>query len=933
MTTEKKNMKLICSFAQRFEQVEGSSTRLIVACLLVAICFSFASDGRAQNRTDIRIRAAIPSIGTSRQSSFTPTSSMNRPRESHTATLLQDGRVLVAGGRDGNSLDSAELYDPATGTFVLTGRMLWPRSGHTAILLPNGKVLMAGGGNTADFNLELYDPATGVFAKTGDTVEGRPLSNGILLNNGKVLLAGAPGQALLYDPSTAAITPTGNPLLSWDDKANLFDGRVLMLGYIQTQLYDPVSGSFTLAGSLSIGGSGAKATTLRNGQVLVTGGEEPDDVFDRAELYDPVSGTFSRTSNMNDHRLSHTSTLLPDGSVLIAGGQSWYGARHRSAELYDPATGIFTRTADMTVEHASHTATLLNNGRVLITGGILPGTVMRQATAEVYEPRPETGPVAINGSFDPATVRLGGSFTTTFTGINLTDKTYFDVRFLSPGSSREQEALNWQQGPSASHSVPIDTAPGRWVITGVRAHQSLEDHNSEYCLVSLTVTLSLVVTDLRFDATSVRAGGSFTATFSGTNLNSETYFDVRFRGPGIDTEQVALNWQRGESINHDVPIDTAIGVWTITGISPHQNANDHSTDFAPVSVSIAVTSPLSRGSVSRTGDMSVARTNHTATLLPDGKVLIAGGGTGSQASQYLASAELYDPSTGKFSPTGSMNRPRVGHSATLLTNGKVLIAGGGGGASPVTLAELYDPATGTFVPTGPMVMVRLSHTATLVSGGKVLIAGGPPQSELYDPATGTFELAAPPTGPGHPLLGGMVIPSATVLSDGTVLLSGPSSEIYDPTSGTFTRAGNLAFPSFGHTATLLPDGKVLVAGGVWEDDGVLARAELYDPATRTFTRNGNMTTNRNSHTATLLRDRAVLITGGDDGRCSFVPPPCSGGTLSSYELYDPVMGTFAVGGAMTTERQGHTATVLNDGRVLLTGGTNATAELYEDRSR
>ena len=180
----------------------------------------------------------------------------------------------------------------------------------------------------------------------------------------------------------------------------------------------------------------------------------------------------------------------------------------------------------------------------------------------------------------------------------------------------------------------------------------------------------------------------------------------------------------------------------------------------------------------------------------------------------------------------------------------------------------------------------------------------------------------------------MVIPSATILSDKTVLLAGPSSETYDPASDTFARAGNMAFPSFGHTATLLSDGKVLIAGGIWEDEGPLARAELYDPATRTFTRIGNMTTSRNGHRATPLINGLVLITGGEDSSCSFVPPPCSGATLSSYELYDSLTGTFVAAGTMAVARQGHTATVLNDGRVLVTGGsTIASAEVYGDRSR
>jgi hypothetical protein len=190
--------------------------------------------------------------------------------------------------------------------------------------------------------------------------------------------------------------------------------------------------------------------------------------------------------------------------------------------------------------------------------------------------------LATSVRLDPATARLGGSFTATLSGINLTDETFFDVRFRSPGSTTELVGLNWQQGLSATHSVGMDTATGTWTVTGLRAHQDVNDHNGSYLSVTATLTVNSV-SGLRLDPASVRAGGSFTVTFSGMNLTAETYFDVRFRRPGSNTDEVALNWQKGTSASHDVSIGTDPGSWVITGIWSHQSANDHSSDFVPVS--------------------------------------------------------------------------------------------------------------------------------------------------------------------------------------------------------------------------------------------------------------------------------------------------------------------------------------------------------------
>jgi hypothetical protein len=334
--------------------------------------------------------------------------------------------------------------------------------------------------------------------------------------------------------------------------------------------------------------------------------------------------------------------------------------------------------------------------------------------------------------------------------------------------------------------------------------------------------------------------------------------------------------------------------------------------------------------------MSVARVDHTATLLGNGLVLVAGGDGGVVNSLSLASAELYDPTTGRFTATGGMAQVRASHTATLLGNGVVLVAGGSDVLTDPFLlanAELYDPTTGTFSSTGSMTAGRAGHTATLLANGKVLIAGGvgdsgSPQvsAELYDPVTAAFTAT-----------GGMVVArnthTATLLDSGKVLITGGvtygdgGAELYDPTTGTFTATGSMAVPRLGLTATLLPDGEVLMAGGV-ETSGrsnagtFLASAELYDPAAGTFADAGSMTVGRYEQTATLLPSGKVLIAGGNTWG------------IGSAELYDPAAGTFVATGAMAVYTRAPTATSLNSGKVLIAGGSNgvdalASAELYE----
>lgn len=261
----------------------------------------------------------------------------------------------------------------------------------------------------------------------------------------------------------------------------------------------------------------------------------------------------------------------------------------------------------------------------------------------------------------------------------------------------------------------------------------------------------------------------------------------------------------------------------------------------------------------------------TATLLGDGKVLVTGGYTG---TNYTSSVELYDPSSGTWKLTNAMNATRYAHTATRLTNGKVLIVGGRDFSSGVrSSAELFDPLTGNWTLTNSMLFPRYTHAATLLGNGKVLITGG---------------------------------------YDGTNYLS--VCELYDPVTGTWSTNGALQEARGSHTATLLSNGKVLVAGGYSYTNGNpipgLPSSELYDHVTQTWNPGGNMNGNRYIHTATLLPSGDVLVAGGSD----------QNGYMSRAEVYHPATDTWSMTGELNTVRGYHRATILTNGSVLVTGG-------------
>jgi hypothetical protein len=321
--------------------------------------------------------------------------------------------------------------------------------------------------------------------------------------------------------------------------------------------------------------------------------------------------------------------------------------------------------------------------------------------------------------------------------------------------------------------------------------------------------------------------------------------------------------------------------------------------------------------------MSTARVAHTATQLLDGRVLVAGG------SPSFITAELYEPAQQAFSPVADMRYGRFWHTATLLASGTVLIAGGQDQSGiSLSAAELFipTPSSGTFTLIHSMTTARVAHTATLLNNDQVLIAGGDPTgtvgtAELFNPATRTFTRTGTMT---HPR-GGHV---AVRLTNGRVLLIGGdaeynTAEIFDPSTGRFSPTGSMLQARFDFAATLISGGLVLITGGFWGGQ-VLSSAEIYDPTSGRFSATHAMTVARARHTATTLLNGTVLIAGGR-GQVEFNPAFCTPRAfvrvISSVERFNPVTRQFTLSAdSMTVGRFFHKATPLITGDVLVTGG-------------
>mgnify|MGYP001037718852 FL=1 len=334
---------------------------------------------------------------------------MKTPRCIHTATLLPTGKLLVVGGMitmQQGATSEYELYDPSTEKWTIGGNIEVARLGHTASLLPNGEVLIAGGFNLMILHsAELYDPKTNVWKRVNSMHDTRFGHTASVLPNGKVLVTGGYKNALgnyrdsceLYDPSTGNWSMTGkmhNPR-AWHTATVLLNGKVLVAGgdyegfndppISVAELYDPLTGNWTITDNMNVSRYCHTASLLKNGQVLVTGAcRYYDHRCESAELYNPSTGSWTLTNNMHECRQGHAATVLPNGQVLVAAGNIDLGNMDGTSEVFDPATGTWTESP-MNENRFMHTISVLPNGKVLAAGRCDINYIGYNST-ELYDP-------------------------------------------------------------------------------------------------------------------------------------------------------------------------------------------------------------------------------------------------------------------------------------------------------------------------------------------------------------------------------------------------------------------------------------------------------------------------------------------------------------------------------------------------------------------
>jgi N-acetylneuraminic acid mutarotase len=633
---------------------------------------------------------------------WAPAASMANARCNHSATLLPSGKILVAGGESAggvrtlgefyvdSSLSTTELFDPATNTWTSAPAMSLVRSEHTASLLNSGKVLLAGGIGTAiRSSVELYDPATNTWVSAPSMAYARFRHTATLLPTGKVLVAGGYGagylsSAELYDPTTDswAAAPAMASARYKHTATQLPSGEVLVTGGAEStyayltasELYHPATNTWTAARAMATARGYHTATLLPSGKVLVAGGIGTDigagtPYLGSVELYDPARNTWSTVAAMSLSRSYHTATLLPSGTLLVAGGFDTYSI---SAEIYDPVgTNTWSSAGSLVTARYGHTTALLPSGKVLASG-CYNGSIV--SSAELYDPIGNTwssaAPMANARYLHSATLLPSGKiFVAGGLGTSFV--------YLSSAELYDPATNNWSTVPAMANARYSHTATllpsGKVLVTGGIFTGGVYLNSAElYDPATNTWAAAPGMSRPHaYHAATPLASGKVLVT--GGFAGSLYLPTVELYDPATNSWTTAPGMANARRFHTATQLPS--GKVLVAAGQGTGNAYLSSAELYDPGTNSWTT----------VASLTAARRYHTAALLPSGKVLVAAGDSGPS----LSSAELYDPLSNSWSSGGSLATARSSHSATLLPSGKVLIAAGASSGTALTSAELY----------------------------------------------------------------------------------------------------------------------------------------------------------------------------------------------------------------------------------------------------
>lgn len=656
-----------------------------------------------------------------------------------TGTLLPSGKVLVCGGSNNavGPLKSCEIYDPTANTWTLTANMAVNRSGHSATLLQSGLVLIAGGqdGPTYWDDAELFDPAgnagAGSFAVTGAMPATLYNHQAIRLDTigGKVLVATG-FQSYLYNPTLgtwAATTGTQNFERNGQAMVKLANGKVLSasgdIPFIgrtkKCEVFDPATQLWTVTGDLTEARIGHSVTLLPNGKVLLAGGQAPGGTTSSAELYDPTAGTWSAAASMPTAVMYHSTTLLADGRVMSIGGGQTYGTTIDQFAYYTPASNTWSSGSPVnTIARKYHTATKLADGRVLFAGGQTPETEI----AFVYNSFNIT---AMTQIYDPSDQTW-----TTLSSLNVA-RAYHLAILLNNGKILVAGGVD-SGGNALTSAELFDPNTSTWTLLASTMTVARYFYSSATLLGNGTVLLAggldgtgteTNTTEIFNPVTSTFSAGPPMATarygHSATLLNNGTILIAGgLANPNIATNTTEIYnagvWSAG------TPLIAARGLMTGTKVSNGDVVIAGGSDSG-VGLNTIEVYHTNNTVTTLAGTLQYLTDFHEAVLLPNGKVLVTGGYD--MSTYYVVDvAQEIDPVAGTVTGTAIFPRGgRIGHSMTLLDDGRVLIQGGEDSSYVYHDAEFYESAAAVAIQssgcTAPYTYSLTSGTGTLYSSG------------------------------------------------------------------------------------------------------------------------------------------------------------------------------------------------------------------------